>query len=93
MDQLQNNPAYAGGVFFVVIAAIAAIVIYATKPEYAMADDSTLDAPKFKPAVMAGMPLGLGALFGVVVYFVMEKRKGGMAAGFRFAMESCGCGY
>ncbi len=91
MDALQNNPVLAAAVAGLVGALFITGLIMGFKPNFAMADDSTETTPKYKAGVVSSAAICGGLFAAFAVYYKLKPSP--MTAGFRFAMESCGCGY
>ena len=99
MDALKSsmttNPVGAAVMVGLVFALITSAAIYINKPKYAMADDSTTSKPKYNKSVVSSVVLLVGVGLGAATFYGIKAMGGPAAAtmGFRFAMESCGCGY
>ena len=96
MDALKTsmagNPIAAAATIGLIFALIVSASAYVAKPKWAMAADSTTSAPKFNKKAISSVVLLVGVIIGAVSYYAI-KAMSPMPMGFRFAMESCGCGY
>lgn len=89
---MSGNPVAAAVVIGLIAVAIASAAIHVGKPKWAMALDSTTSAPKYNKKAVSAVLFLVGILFGAASFYGI-KAMTPMSMGFRFAMESCGCGY